>query len=119
MPMLISWFVLAVSVWIAAKLLPGMQLRGFGGAIWVSALFGLLNFGIGWLLFVMLGLGTLGLGFIFAFLTRWVVDAILLKWTAAISSSLDIDRFRTAFFAALIIAGVGTLGEYAFHAWRR
>jgi putative membrane protein len=113
MGVLASWLVLSVAVWVTSAILPGFEVRGFWGAIKVAALFGLLNWFLGWFIFVVIGVGTLGLGFLFAFLTRWVVSAILLKVTDALSSSLAIRSFAHAFAAALLMSGLGTLGELA------
>jgi steroid 5-alpha reductase family enzyme len=48
MSLLISWLILSISVWIAASIVPGVQVKGFGGAIVVAAIFGILNWAIGW-----------------------------------------------------------------------
>jgi len=111
MGLLISWALLTIVVFITAAVVPGFRIRGFTGAVLVAALFGLLNFFLGWLLFVAIGLGTLGLGFLLAFLTRWVVDAIVLKMVDALSRSLEIASFGHAFLAALVMSGLGTLLE--------
>jgi hypothetical protein len=50
-------------------------------------------------LFVAIGFGTLGLGFLLAFITRWLVDAIVLKIVDALSRSLEIVSFGRAFLA--------------------
>lgn len=112
---LLSWLVLSVAVWVTAKVLPGFQVRSFAGAVGVAAIFGLLNWALGWLLFVIIGLGTLGLGFLLAFLTRWVVNAVLLKVTDAMSDSLKIKSFATAFVGGLLMSGLGTLGQWLLH----
>lgn len=119
MDILLAWAVLSAAIWLTAVLLPGFQVKGMGGAILVAALFGLLNWGIGWILFFLIGLGTLGLGFVLAFLTRWLVTAILLKLVAAMLESLTIRSFGVAFLGALIMTGVGTLGEWVLHALMR
>src|SRR5687768_15680994 len=112
MGILLSWLVLSLAIYLTAVILPGFEVRGFGGAIVVAAIFGLLNWLLGWLIFVVLGLATLGIGFILAFLTRWLVTAILLKVTDAFSKSLHIRSFGTAFLGALLMSLFGTIGEY-------
>jgi putative membrane protein len=109
--LLIAWLVMAVIVVVAAAIIPGVTVRSFGGALWVSLLFGLLNVAIGWLLFVVIGIGTLGLGFLLAFVTRWLVDAILLQIAAAVTNSFEIESFGKAFLAAMVMSGLGTLAE--------
>lgn len=115
MEMLLSWLILAAAVWIAAVVLPGMKVRGGASVLLVAAIFGVLNFFLGWLLFVVIGIGTLGLGFLLAFLTRLVVDAVLLKLIDGLTTRLSIRGFGTALLAALIMAGVGTAGEYVLN----
>jgi len=112
MSMLITWLVLALSVWITALIVPGISVKGFSGAIVVAAIFGILNWAIGWLLFVMIGLGTLGVGFLLAFLTRWIVTALLLKLTSAFTERIFIRNFGWAFLAAMVMSALGTIGEY-------
>ena len=112
MSILLSWIILSVSVWVAAKVVPGVEVRGVGGAVMVAAIFGLLNWAIGWLLFGILGVATLGLGFLLAFLTRWVVNALLLKLTDALTDKLTIRGFGPAFLAGLVMSALGTLGQW-------
>jgi putative membrane protein len=108
---LISWLVLSAAFWLTAELLPGFEVRGARGAVLVAAVFGIVNWLIGWLLFVVLGVLSLGIGFLLAFLTRWIVNAILLKVTDAVTDSLRIKNFKTALVAALLISLFGTLGQ--------
>ncbi len=115
MHIVVSWLVLSLAVWVTALILPGFKVRGVGGALVVGAIFGLLNFALGWLFFVIIGLGTLGLGFLLAFITRWIVDAIILKITDALTDRLEIRSFGWAMAAALVMSLVGTAAEYALH----
>ena len=112
MHMLLSWLVLSISVWLTASILPGFQVNGFGGAVRAAAIFGVLNWLLGRFIFVVLGIATLGIGFLLAFLTRWFVMALLLKFTDALSSNFKIKNFSTAVVGALLMAGIGTLAEY-------
>ena len=112
MGLLISWALLTIVVFVTAAIVPGFYIRGFTGAVLVAALFGIVNFFLGWLLFVAIGVGTLGVGFVLAFLTRWLVDAIVLKIVDALSKSLEIVSFGRAFLAAMVMSGLGTLLEY-------
>jgi putative membrane protein len=111
MSILLSWAILTGAVLLTAAVLPGFRIRGVGSALLVAALFGVLNFLLGWLLFVAIGISTLGLGFLLAFVTRWLVDAILLELVDAMTTRLWIAGFGTAFLAAMIMSGLGTLIE--------
>lgn len=114
--LLVSWLVLSVIVLITAAMVPGFRVRGFGGAVLVAALFGLLNLAIGWLLFVIIGIGTLGLGFVLAFVTRWIVNAIVLKLVDGLTTHLSIDGFRWALVGALCISGLSLLADIGLRA---
>lgn len=110
---LLSWLILSGAFWLTAEILPGFVLKGGArGAALVAALFGVINWLIGWLLFVVIGIASLGLGFLLAFLTRWLVNAILLKLTDAVSDTLDIKNFRTALIGAFLISVFGTAGQW-------
>lgn len=111
MHMLITWLVMSVAIWLTSRIVPGFRVEGVGGALWVAALFGLLHFFLGWLFFVLIGIGTLGLGFLLAFITRWIVSAIVLKITDALSTNLTIKSFGTALVAALVMSALSTLGQ--------
>lgn len=109
--LLFAWLLMAVIVMLTAAIVPGVSVKSFGGALWVGLLFGLFNVLLGWILFVLIGLGTLGLGFVLAFATRWLVDAILLQLIAAISKSLEVVKFGRAFLAAMVISALSTVAE--------
>ena len=61
---------------------------------------------------IALVIGTLGLGFLLAFLTRLVVNAILLKLVDAVSDNLSIDGFGWAFIGAACISVLSGLADY-------
>lgn len=112
MNLLLSWLILSVAVWVTAALLPGFHVKSFRSAILVAALFGVLNFLLGWLLFAVFAVATLGLAWLFAFLTRWVINAILLKLTDALTDHLKIDGFGWALAGALMMSAIGTIGQW-------
>jgi len=113
MSILLSWLILSAAFWATAELLPGFELKGGAkSALVVAAIFGVINWLIGWLLFVLLGIASLGIGFLLAFITRWIVNAILLKLTDSMSSRLNIASFKTALVAALLISLFGTIGQW-------
>jgi len=104
--LLVRWAALAVAIWLATLIVPGVVVRG--GALtylWVALLLGLVNAILGPILKLLafpLTLLTLGL---FAL----VVNAALLGITAKLSRHLDISGFWSAFAAALIISLVTAL----------
>lgn len=110
---LLSWLVLSASVWVTAMVLPGFTIKSFKAAIWVAAIYGLLDWALGRLFFHVISLGTLGLGYLLTFLTRWLVKAILLKLTDWLSTTLTIRSFGTAVFGALLMTLVQMVAEAA------
>ena len=113
MGILISWGVVTLSLWAAAEFLDGMEIKGgFVGHVLTAGVFGLLNVLVGWLIFLFLGAISLGLGFVFAFFTRLIVTAILLKVTDSFSSKLKVRSFGTALVAALVMSVVSGLSEW-------
>jgi putative membrane protein len=110
--LLITWLIITLAVWITAMALPGFHVKGFTSAILVAAIFGVLNFLLGWLIFAVLAVATLGIGLLLAFITRWIVNAILLKLTDALTDHLTIDGFRWALIGALMISVISTVAEW-------
>lgn len=104
--LLIRWAVLAVALWAATEIVPGVKIHGgIGTTLWVALLFGLVNAVLGPLLrvitlpFTLLTLGLFSL----------VVNGLLLAITAGLSDKLDVGGFFSAVLAALVISLVSTL----------
>lgn len=112
MSFLLSWMILSLAVWITAVVLPGFHVKSFGSAILVAALFGVLNFFLGWIFFVLFAVATLGIALLLAFITRWIINAIILKIVDALTDHLSIDGFGWALGGALMMSALGTLGEW-------
>ncbi|HYP75932.1 MAG TPA: phage holin family protein [Polyangiaceae bacterium] len=114
MHLLLTWLILAIAVFLTAAILPGFKVNGFWGAIKAAAVFGTLNWLLGWLFFVVLSIVTLGIAYLLAFITRWIIMAIILKLSDKVSSSIEIDGFGTALIGALLMTGIASLVERAF-----
>lgn len=99
-----SVVILACSVWIAAAVISGIHIKRFWDAIIVSIIFGVVNYFFGWFLFVFIGIATIGLGFLFALITRLVVSALLLLLTDKLTDRIDVRSFGAAFWGAVVIA---------------
>jgi len=105
MGLLISWLAVAVGLWLADKLIPDFEVAGdWKSYVLLAAVLGVLEFLVGWLLFLILGVVSLGLGFIFAFVTRLIVSAIVLRIADLLSSRLTIRGFLPALLGAVVIA---------------
>jgi putative membrane protein len=102
--LLTAWGVSAVSIWVTAEVLPGFSVKnGFGGLLVVAAILGLLNAVLGGILFFVIGIGTLGIGWLLWPITQCVVTAILLVVTDKLSDSLKIRSFGMAFVGAIVM----------------
>jgi len=112
MAFILSWLILSFAVWLTAVVLPGFHVKSFGSAILVAAIFGVLNFLLGWLFFVIFTIATLGLAWLLAFITRWIINAIILMITHKVTDRLTIDGFKWALGGALMMSAIGTLGEW-------
>ena len=103
MKLLVRWGALALSVWVATALIPGIDVKGgFTTYLWVALLFGLLNATLGSFLKLLTFpavILTLGLFLV-------VVNAAMLMLVARWSESLDVNNFWSAVFAAIVISVV-------------
>jgi putative membrane protein len=110
--LLATWLVLSLAVWLTAAILPGFKVTGFWGAVKAAAVFGTLNWLLGWFFFAVLSIVTLGIGYVLAFITHWIVMAVILKLADKLSSSIEIDGFGTALLGALIMTGIDALIQH-------
>ncbi|MFP4597793.1 MAG: phage holin family protein [Persicimonas sp.] len=111
MEFLLMWLIWSVAVWLTATLLPGVHVKNFGSAILIAAAFGVLNFLLGWLLFTIFTIATLGLAWLLSFITHWIINAIILKLIDAFTDRLDIDGIAWTLGAAAVMALLGGIGE--------
>jgi putative membrane protein len=109
--LLIAWLILSLGVLAAAKIVPGVSVPDFWDAVIVAAVFGVLNVLLAKLMFVVFGILTLGIGFLLFFITKWIINAILLKITDALTERITIRSFGDAMLAALVISCVGVLAD--------
>ncbi len=100
--MLISWALLAATFAVTSWILSGMEVSGGAwGYIVVSLLFGVVNAVIGTLLRLL----TLPLTVVTLGLFLFIINAVLLVITDALSDRLSIDSFFwTAIWASIIMA---------------
>ena len=115
MHLLLQWLILSLAFWLTARVVPGFTVRSLGDAIVVAAVFGIVNFLLGWFLYAVFGIATLGIGFLFSLITHWVVNAVLLKITNGLTSRLEVRSFGTALIAALVISVLGKAGIYVMN----
>lgn len=112
MSLILSWLILSLAVWVTSAILPGFRVKSPASALLVAAVFGVLNYLLGWVLFAIFSVATLGIAWLLAFITRWIINAILLVITDKLTDHLKIDSFGWALAGALVMSLVGTLGEW-------
>ena len=108
MRIIVRWGVLALAVWAATALVPGIKVHG--GAwdyLWVALIFAAVNTILGSFLKLM----TLPAVILTAGLFLIVINAAMLELTTHISSALTITSFWSAIFASIIISLVSGLGS--------
>jgi putative membrane protein len=113
--LLLQWLILSLAFWITARVVPGFYVRSLGDALVVAAVFGIVNFLLGTLLYYVLGIATLGIGFLLSLITHWIVNAILLKITDGLTRRLEVRSFGTALIAALVMSLLGKAGLYVLN----
>jgi len=109
---LVSWALAAGAVLLASKIFDGVKLVGdYADALWVAAIFSLLSYLLHWLIFVVLGVATLGLGFVFHFITQLITAAIVVRLTSAFSSRFTVTGFIPALGTAVLLALAGEIAH--------
>jgi putative membrane protein len=109
MGILIAWLSATLGLWVASRVLSGVRLASFADAVWAGALLGVLQWALHKWVFIALGIATLGIGFLLAFITRWIASALVILLAARISSRLEIRGFFNALFTAFIVAAAGSV----------
>lgn len=108
MKLIIKFLATAGALWLAAWIVPGIELSDeIGTILWVALVFGLVNIFIKpivKLLTLPMLLITLGL---FAF----VINAALLGLTAWLTDGLTVDGFFAALLGSLVISAAGFVTE--------
>jgi uncharacterized membrane protein YvlD (DUF360 family) len=112
MALLVSWIAVAIGLWLADKLLPNFTITGdWKSYAIVAALLGVLHFCWAGSSTWCWGLVTLGLGFLFGFITRLIVSAIVLLIADKLSKRLTIGGFVPALIASVIVALTGSAAD--------
>lgn len=95
--LVLSLLLMSVAVYLTAALMPGFRIRGFGTAVAVAAVYGVLNVLLYKILFFLtLPLALLTLGF--------VVNAFLLWLTSKIVSGMEFSGILPIFFSAIVLS---------------
>ena len=109
MGLVLAWITSSLGLWIASKTLKDVKLGSDSDALWAGALLAVLDATLSWLITVVIGIGTLGLGFLLWFITRWVASAIVIILASNLSSRLLVRTFPAALVTAFIVSATGSV----------
>lgn len=98
----LHWIVSAVALMVTAYIVPGFKVKDFAAALVAAVVIGMTNILIGSVLMAV----TLPLYYLTFGLFSIVVNAIVLKISAALLKGFDISSWMSAFVGALILAVV-------------
>lgn len=97
---LFHWLVIALAVFMTPHLISGVHSEGFGSALAVAAILGLLNVVLKPILFVLtLPFTLITLGFFIL-----ILNAFLFQLAASFVSGFQVDSFGAAFLASLVVS---------------
>lgn len=103
--LLLNWLVNALALYLMARLMPGIEIRGFGTAMIATIVLALADWTLGSVLrFVALPITFLTLG-----LFSWVIKGLMLKVTSMFTPGFRVDGCLPAILGALVLAIVSTL----------
>ncbi|MBD3345207.1 MAG: phage holin family protein [Chitinivibrionales bacterium] len=99
METILKILLLALAVFAVAKLLPAIHVKSFGVALLVAVVYSVINFLLGWLLFIL----ALPLIIITFGLFKLIINAFLLWITDKLIPGFEIKGFGWTIIAALLI----------------
>jgi uncharacterized membrane protein YvlD (DUF360 family) len=109
--LLLSWALTAAALWVAAAILPGVDIVGYGGALAVALLVAVLNALLPPVLAALRLPFMLALGFVLVL----VLNALLLEFASRVlDNTFAVDDFGWALLAALVVAAVSVALEVIF-----
>ena len=107
---LVSWLVMSVALLITAYFVPGFKIKSFRPALVAAVVIGLINVFIRPILvFLTMPLNILTLG-----LFTFVINAFLLKLSAAIVKDFEIEGWGAAILGAIVLAVINFLLHIVF-----
>lgn len=106
MKILFRIIITALAVLLAANIVPGIHVAGFGTAVLVAVVLGILNVTLGFLLKVItFPLTVITFGIFLLVVNAWVF------WMASFIKGFSVAGFGPAFWGALIVTIVSMLGR--------
>ena len=109
--LLLSWILTATSLWVAAAILPGVDIVGYPGALLVAIVIAILNALLPPVLAALRLPFMLALGFVLVL----ILNALLLEFASRVlDNTFVVDNFGWALLAALVVAAVSVVLEVIF-----
>ena len=109
--LLLSWILTAASLWVAAAILPGVDIVGYPGALLVAIVIAILNALLPPVLAALRLPFMLALGFVLVL----ILNALLLEFASRVlDNTFVVDNFGWALLAALVVAAVSVVLEVIF-----
>jgi putative membrane protein len=110
MILIIHWLLSALSILIVARLVPGIEIRGFGTALVAAIVIGLVNATLGFVLKIL----TLPLTIVTFGLFLIVINALMLGFAAMLVPGFSVDGFGAALLGAVVLSLVSFLFRFVF-----
>lgn len=110
MSMLVNWLLMTLAILATAYVLPGVALSGFGGALVVALVLGILNTFIKPLLILL----TLPINILTLGLFTFVINALLMMLTSALVPGFKLDGFLTALIFSVVLSTIVYLSHLIF-----
>ncbi len=105
MHILVRWIINALSLYIVARIVPGIRLTDFGAALIAVIFIGLINA----LLKPILLLLTLPINILTLGLFTFILNASLLKLAASVSPDFQVDGWGSAIIGSVLLSIVSTI----------
>ncbi len=102
MSILINWLISALAILVTAYLLPGVELRGFGTALVVAVVLGIVNAVVKPILVIF----TLPITILTLGLFTLVINALLIMLVSSLVSGFKVEGFWTALVFSLVLSVV-------------
>jgi putative membrane protein len=109
---ILTWLIMSAAVWITSRSPHGLSNQGFAECIHRCGDLRVAELPIGLALFAVFTIATLGVAWLLAFITRWIINALLLMVTDKLTDHLKIDSFGWALGAAFLISVLSTIGQF-------
>lgn len=97
--LILSWLISAFSLWLAAQILPGIGISGFGAAMIATVVIAVVNATIGFIVKIIL----FPITFLTLGLFLLVINAFLLKLSSAFVPGFVVRGFLSAFLGSILI----------------